>query len=443
MDTKSSTPAPGEKPVARAAIVLAALTLGAFAVGTSEFMVGGVLNEVARSLGVPIPAAGLLISGYAAGVTVGGPLMTMLTGRLERRYQISLLLGIFVAGNLLCAISTSFAWLLLGRLVTAFCHGAFYGAASIAAGSLVPPGQRARAVALVSSGVMIANIFGVPAGAGLAQLLGWQASFWAVGALGGLAGLLLLLILPPVRGSGRPSLRAEARALSRPEVVVGLLLSFCFTAGLFTCVPYLTPMLTDLAHAPADLIPWLLMVFGCGATAGMLLGGRLADWRLRPTLAIAFGAQGVTYLLLALTGSQLTAMWGTVFLLGASAMLALAPLRMMVLEGAADAPGLAATMTSSAFNLGAATGAALGSALLATGLGYAALPIVAIGFAAAATAVLRPVAILRNVRGSIALPSVHRESKEPCRPARNHKRARRLHPPAKAARFPRLLQGRR
>ena len=303
---------------------------------------------------MPVPSAGLLITGYAAGVTVGGPLVTILTGRLDRKLQIALLLAIFILGNLVCALSTSFAQLLIGRLITAFCHGAYSGAASIAAAAAVPSPHRARALALVSAGVMIANVVGVPAGAALGQLLGWQAAFWAVTLLGAAAAIVLLTLLPRDLGSSRSSTLSEFRALGRRQVVLGLLLSLCFACGLFTTLPYLTPMLTELAHAEPNQIPGLLMMSGVGATAGVLLGGRLADWQLLPTIAIALSAQAATYALLSLFGGSLTLMWAIVFLLGLASMLAVAPLRVVVLTGSGEAPGTSSTMTSSAFNLGVA-----------------------------------------------------------------------------------------
>lgn len=393
--SSSITAAPAAK-LAKTSVVVFALTLGAFAVGTSEFMIGGLLNEVAASLQVSIPTAGLLISGYAAGVTIGGPLLTLLTGGLERKRQIGLLLTIFVLGNLLCALSDSFGFLLAGRLVTALCHGAFYGAASVIAVILVPSERRARAIALISSGVMIANVLGVPAGAALGHLLGWQGAFWAVSIVGGCAGLTLLLALPGQLGSVASDARSQLKALRRRQVIIGLLLSSLFTCGLFTSVPYLTPMLVNWSHVSPLLLPWLLMSFGAGATAGTLAGGRMVDWGLMTSLAVAFGAQVFAYGTLGLFIQNDILVWVVVFMLGACSMLAVAPLRTLVLDGAADAPALAATLTSSAFNLGVAIGAAVGSSLLAMGLGYASLPIVALGFPLLALASLAAYVCLRR-----------------------------------------------
>jgi DHA1 family inner membrane transport protein len=363
-------------------VAVLALALGAFAVGTSEFMISGLLGEVAADLDVPIPSAGLLITGYAGGVAVGGPLMAIATGWMDRKRQILLLLAVFVAGNLICALAPSYALLLLGRIVGAFCHGAFHGAASVVAGRLVPEGRRARAIALVTAGVMVANIIGVPLGTALGQLVDWRAAFWAVSILGALAALTLATLLPTDVGRGSGRLLTEARALLRPQVLHGLGLSFCFTVGLFCLFTYISPLLMEVSRAEAGSIPLLLVLFGAGATVGVLAGGRLADWNMRAAIAIAFSAQVVTYLAVAVFCTDLPAMVGLLFLLGVTGMLAVAPLKTLVLNGALDAPGLAATMTSSTLNLGVAVGAAVGSALLAAGAGYAALPGVGVACAA-------------------------------------------------------------
>jgi MFS transporter, DHA1 family, inner membrane transport protein len=374
--------------IATPGMALFALALGAFAVGTSEFMISGLLRNVATDLGVSIPSAGLLVTGYASGVAVGGPLMTILTGQLNRKLQIMLLLVVFIAGNLVCAVSPSYSVLLIGRIIGAFCHGAFYGAASVAAGVLVPTRYRARALATVSAGVMVANVIGVPLGTAFGQMVGWRAAFWGVSALGAAAALALLAVLPKNFTTGEFKLLSEIRALLRPQVLLGLSLSLCFTTGLFSCFPYLTSLLTTVSGAQSQQIPLLLMAFGAGATLGVLGGGRLADWRLRTALIVTFCAQIAAYVAIFGFSENLAAMWVVMFAVGAAGMAAVAPLRMLVLNAAFDAPALASTMTSSAFNLGVALGAALGATLLQLGLDYADLPFASIALAASGVALL-------------------------------------------------------
>jgi DHA1 family inner membrane transport protein len=235
---------------------------------------------------------------------------------------------------------------------------------------------------------MVANVIGVPAGAALGQAVGWRAAFWAVSVLGATAGLSLLVLLPAKMSTDRFRIRAEIVALGRPQVLLGLALSLCFTVGLFSCFPYLTPLLITASGAQPQQIPFLLAAFGIGATIGVLGGGRLADWRLKSALAIAFCAQGAAYLSLMMLSTNLTAMWVVMLAVGIAGMSAVAPLRLFVLNGAHDAPALAATMTSSAFNLGVAMGAALGAILLQSGLGYSQLPGLGVACAAVGLALL-------------------------------------------------------
>jgi MFS transporter, DHA1 family, inner membrane transport protein len=362
-------------------LAILSLSLGAFAIGASEFMIGGLLAEVATDLDVTIPLAGLLISGYALGVTVGGPLLTILTGRISRRNQLLLLVTIFICGNLLCAVAPSYDLLLGGRILGAFCHGAYYGAASVVAGLLVPSSHRARAVAMVSAGIMIANVIGVPCGTAIGQSIGWRAAFWGVSLFGAVAAAAILYSVPASLDGGRARLGAEARALIRPSVLGGMLLCLCFTMGLFSFFSYLTPMLTEVGGAPTSQVPVLLVLFGVGSTAGVLLGGRLADWRLRTSIAVAFAAQAATYAVVAGLASNLIAMYVLLPAVGFVAMAAVAPLKTLVLDAAADAPGLSSTATSGALNLGVAIGAALGATVIDAGFGYANLPLIGAGFA--------------------------------------------------------------
>jgi DHA1 family inner membrane transport protein len=363
---------------------LLALSLGAFAVGTSEFMISGLLPSVAAALSVGIPTAGFLITGYALGVVLGGPAMALLTGRLDRRTTLLLLLTIFVLGNLLCANAPSYALLLAGRVVTSFCHGAFYGLASVVGGALVAPSHRARAVALVTAGVMVANVIGVPIGTAIGQAFGWRSAFWIVALVGGIAAIALVAFVPSSVGGAASRLLAEIRALARPRVLIGLGLCFVFTLGLFGLFAYITPLLLEVSGARADQLPTLLLLFGLGSTAGVLGGGRLGDWNLMRGLIVAFAAQVIAYGAILALGQSLAAMYVLMVFLGAIGMVAVAPLKTMVLAAAQDAPLLASTLTSSALNLGVAVGAAVGALVVDHGAGYVALPWIGMTCAASA-----------------------------------------------------------
>jgi DHA1 family inner membrane transport protein len=373
-----------------------ALSLGAFAIGASEFMISGLLAEVAADLEVTIPLAGLLITGYALGVTVGGPLTSILTGRMNRKNQLLLLVALFVCGNLLCAVAPSYELLLAGRIMGAFCHGAFYGTASVVAGMLVPSGHRARAIALISAGTMIANILGVPGGTALGNWIDWRAAFWAVSLFGATAALAISTFVPDRQQAGSVKLSTEFRALVRPQVVMGLVLCVCFTIGLFTFFSYLTPLLVDVSGADPDVIPLMLVLFGVGSTFGVLLGGKLADWQIATSIAIALAAQASVYFAFWVFSANLTATVTLIPLVGFAAMIAVAPLKTLVIRTASDAPGLASTMTSSANNLGVAAGAALGALLISNGVGLAYLPLIGVAFPLLGLGVLFVVQRLRD-----------------------------------------------
>lgn len=353
---------------------LLALFITACAIGTTEFIVSGLLPQVSMDLGVDIPTAGLLVTSYAIGVVIGGPIMTVLTARLSRRTALLALVAIFIGANVFCALSTSFAATLAARVMSAFAHGAFFGIATVVATGLVADGRRASAIALIGAGVMTANILGVPGGTALGQALGWRATFWAISIAGVIAAAAMVLWLP-ASGAGKPmDLRAEIRTLGRSSVLIGLLMLFLHGVGLFGLFTFIAPLLTTTSGFPSEELPLLLLLFGIGAIVGTVLSGRLADWRLGPSIAIVLVAQGLTYLLFGFLTDNAAAMYVLMVLLGIVGMAAAAPLRVLVLNAARDSPSLAATFCSSAFNLGVAGGATIGSITIASGASYAQLP---------------------------------------------------------------------
>ncbi len=367
---------------------LFALFITAFAVGTAEFVVAGLLPEVASDLGVGIPAAGLLITGYAMGVAIGGPFMTMATGGLSRKTALLVLATLFVAANLACAVSWSYQTMIVARMVGAISHGAFYGIASVVAASLAPEGKRASAVAMVGAGVTIANILGVPGGTALGQALGWRATFWAISAVGGTSVLAIAYWVPGGGGGKTINLRAEVQALGRPRVLSGLLMCFLFTVGMFGLFAFIVPLLTSVSGIPARQIPFILLLFGTGATLGVLLSGRLADWKLGLSIGLIFSAQAVIHLSFVLFASSVVAVYPLMFLLGSVGMAAVAPLKTFVLNAAREAPNLASTLTSSALNFGVAVGATICSAALVRGIGYDDLPWLGVACSLAGLAVI-------------------------------------------------------
>ncbi len=362
---------------------LFALALAAFGIGTTEFVIMGLLPDVAADLGVGVPRAGLLISCYALGVVVGGPLLATAVAGMARKRALLWLLALFVAGNAACALAPGYGLLMAARVATALSHGTFFGIASVVATGLVPPAQRSRAIAFLFSGLTLANVLGVPLGTALGQWAGWRATFAAIVPIGVLAALAIWRWLPSRPAEARPRLRQELAALRRPQVVLALGASVLASASLFSGFTFITPILERAAGLSPRQVTWVLVLFGIGITAGNLVGGRLADWRQLPALV---GISATLMLVAALFGfTSHTAIPAalTVIVWGAVQFACGAPLQVRVVDAAAGAPNLASTLNQSAFNLGNATGAGIGAAALAAGMPYGDLPFVASALAAA------------------------------------------------------------
>lgn len=280
-------------------ISLLCLTIGAFAIGMTEFIIMGLLPNVATDLNVSIPQAGQLITGYALGVAVGAPILTVFTHKIPQKKLLVLLMCIFIIGNALSVIAPTYGLLISARILTAFAHGTFLGVGSIMATRLVAPERRAGAVSVVLAGLTIANIIGVPFGTFIGQQLGWRSSFGAITILG-IISLMGIIRFIPVIAQGPPAnLGQQFRNLVRPQVLLVLLIGALGCGSLFTVFTYITPMLVDISGFAEQSVTWILVLFGVGVTLGNLVGGRLADWKLMPSLIVNFGILAV--LLAALT----------------------------------------------------------------------------------------------------------------------------------------------
>jgi len=360
-------------------LALYALTVGAFGIGVTEFVIMGLLLDVGTDLGVTVSAAGLLISGYALGVVVGAPLLTALTQHWARKTLLLALMAVFTLGNLSCALAPTYELLMAARVLTALAHGSFFGVGSVVATGLVPPQQRASAIAIMFTGLTVANILGVPFGTWLGQHFGWRATFWAVSAVGLLAMAALALFVPaqPANRDGG-SLRADLDALLRRPVLLGFATTVLGFAGLFALFTYIAPLLTQVSGFSAAAVSPILLVFGGGLVIGNLAGGKLADKHLAGTV---LGSLAVLAIVLALTGWALHSQVAAVLfvgLLGAASFATVAPLQMWVLDKAQGAgQSLASSFNIAAFNLGNALGAWLGGAVIASGPGLASLAWVA------------------------------------------------------------------
>lgn len=351
------------------------LALSAFAIGTTEFVIMGLLPEVSTDLHVSITAAGWLVTGYALGVAIGAPFMAVATAKLPKRKALIMLMSIFVIGNLLCALASDYELLMIARVITALCHGAFFGIGSIVAASLVPPNKKAQAVALMFTGLTLANVLGVPLGTALGQAAGWHATFWAVTALGiaSLAGLII--VLPKDQKENATSLRSEIAALSVGRLWLALLTTVFFSGSMFALFTYIAPLLRDVTGVTPQGVTWTLLLIGVGLTIGNLIGGKLADKHLERTLGGTFIAIAVTSVVFSLTSPFLVAAEITLFIWAAATFAAVSGLQVNVVQFGKKAPNLVSTLNISAFNTGNALGAFVGGVVIDAGLNLRWVPI--------------------------------------------------------------------
>jgi len=309
----------------------------------------------------------MLVSGYALGVAVGAPLLAAFTAKMERKHALLLLMGLFILGNALCAIAPNYDVLMVARVVAAFCHGSFFGIGAVVAAHLVPANQRARAIALMFAGLTLANVLGVPFGTFLGQWAGWRSTFWAVTALGVIAALGVFRFVPSLPDLKAPDMRRELRVLREPQALIALGMTVLGFGGVFTVFTYIAPILQEQSHVSPHWTGAVLVLFGVGTTIGNMLGGRLADWKLMPSLMGILVVLTVLLVAFAWTMHSTVASIVTVFLWGIAAFATIAPLQSRVVHVAGDAPNLASTLNIAAFNLGNAGGAWLGGAVLAAG----------------------------------------------------------------------------
>jgi DHA1 family inner membrane transport protein len=359
-------------------LALYALTAGAFGIGTTEFVIMGLLMQVAADLQVTIAAAGLLISGYALGVFVGAPLLTAATSRMPRKAVLVALMVVFTIGNLACALAPDYTTLMIARVVTSLAHGTFFGVGTVVATGLVAPDRKASAISIMFTGLTVATLLGVPAGAWLGLHLGWRATFWAVAAIGVIATAVIATLVPADKSRQDPiHFGEELKAIARPQVLLGLLMTVFGFAGVFAVFTYIQPILTRVTGFAESAVSPILLVFGVGLIIGNLLGGRLADRRLLPALLATLAALAVVLGLMtfALHSKIATVMF--IGLLGVAGFATVPPLQLWVLQKAEGAQNLASSLNIGAFNLGNALGAWLGGMVIAHGAGLEALTWVA------------------------------------------------------------------
>lgn len=350
---------------------LIALALGGFGIGLTEFVIAGLLPEVAADFHVDEAAAGWLISGYALAVVVGALGLTAAATRIPRKAALLGLMVLFIAGNLLSALAPDYGVMLAGRVLAALCHGAFFGIGSVVAASLVAPERQARAIAIMFTGLTAANVLGVPFGTLLGQALGWRSTFWAITVIGVLALIGVAVLVPRDAGEGSSAgLRGELSAFRSGQVWLSLVATVLGFGGMFGAFTYIAYTLTGVSGFPSAAVPWLLILFGLGLFAGNWVGGRLADRSIDGTLLWLLSALAVVLVAFALVAGMPVGAVIALVLMGAFGFATVPALQLRVLSYASHAPTLASGANIAAFNLGNALGAWIGGLTIAAGLGY-------------------------------------------------------------------------
>ena len=379
---------------------LMALAIGAFGIGVTEFSPMGMLPVIADDLGVSIPTAGILISAYAFGVLVGAPVMTLLFANMPRRRLLVLSMGIFTLGNLMSALADSYSALMISRIITSFNHGVFFGVGAVVATQLVPPNQRAGAVAAMFSGLTIATVGGVPLASFVGTTLGWRNAFLGIAGIGLVAMIALRISLPPLVNQEKANIRNELAVLSKGSVLAALLLTVAGASSMFTGFTYIVPILQQETHASTTFVTAMLVLYGVGLAVGNVLGGRYADRTLYGTLIVSLIAVILLLVIFTVTMSSSIVVVPLIFLWGIASFAVVPPLQSLVVQEASEAPNLASAMNIGAFNLGNAVGAALGGGVISAGLG---LPAVALAGAGTALLGLLMVLVASRKKTSFAL----------------------------------------
>jgi predicted MFS family arabinose efflux permease len=357
-------------PAGRLPSVVYVLAAGTFLMLTTEFVVAGLLPEIAGDLHVSVAQAGLLITVFAVGMIVGSPTMALLTRRTPRRVTLMLALGVFAVGHVVVALSSSFPLLLAARFGTAWATGAFWAVASVTATRAAGPGASSRALGLVGAGGMLANVVGVPLGAFAGQLAGWRGPFWALAGLSLAAVVLIARHVPHDGPDQRPApLRSELGALRSGRLWLVLAACATTTGGVLSAYSYISPLLTDRAGLAVGLVPLVLVGFGVGSLIGTVYGGRLGDVRPHTTTIVVAAATAVVLLAICLLSAHPVATVVLVALLGLIGLSANPVLSSLAVRSAGVAPTLGVAMSVSAYNLGTAVGSGIAGSALESGLG--------------------------------------------------------------------------
>ncbi|MGO1481777.1 MAG: MFS transporter [Brachybacterium sp.] len=366
----------------RLRLVILAMSLGAFAIGTTEFASMGLLPQIARDLGVSIPQAGMLITLYALGVVVGAPLVTIAAVRMPRARLLVLLIALIGVGNLLSAMADSYTVLAASRFLSGLPHGAYFGVASLIAARLSPAGRRARSVSLVMLGLTIATMIGVPASTALGQSVGWRSAYVIVVVIAAITALAVWRLVPEPEGAGTTgSIRAELGALRRAQVWFALGIGSIGFGGMFAVYSYIGEIVPGVMGLGERAVPMALFVFGLGMTLGNILAGRLADRSVYGTIFLGLIGMALSLAVFALVAQNAIAGILLLLAIAITSQMMGPSLQLFLLDASPDAPSLAAALHHSALNIGNSLGAALGAAVLAAGWGLLAPAWTGVGLA--------------------------------------------------------------
>lgn len=369
------------------------LTFSTFALGTSEFVIMGLLPDVARDLNVSIPAAGWIVTAYALGIAIGGPIMALASAPLPRKRSLIVLMTVFAIGNALCALAFGYGFLIVARVITAMGQGSFFGIGAVLAASLVPEHRRASAIATMFAGLTLANVAGVPLGTALGNWAGWRMPFWVITGFGFVALIGLIAVLPTRRDEEKADFIVEFRALIDPRIWAALGTTILFTACAFPLFTYIVPMMEEIPGMSSAGVTISLLSVGIGLTVGNFLGGRLADWDINRALACIAIAIAIVSVALRWTSVALIPAEINWFLWGVVTFAAIPASQVNVMRFGERAPNLVSTLNISAFNIGIAIGAWIGGKVLATGHSLIGIPV-----AAAFVAVLAFIATVASER---------------------------------------------
>ena len=352
------------------------LAIGAFAIGMTEFVIMGLLPNVARDFGVSVSQAGQLITGYALGVAIGGPILVMLTIKWNRKMLLLVLMAIFIFGNIVASLSPSYGVMLASRIITSLAHGSFFGIGSILAASMVKPAYRASAMALMFMGLSLSNILGVPFGTLIGQNFGWQMTFVVIAIIGVCAFIGIIFFVPKTKPNNDASVLNELKILKEKRLWLTLAVTLFGFSSVFAYFTYISSVLIDVSHVAENLISYILIIFGVGVKLGNIIGGKLADWNLNKALKIIFVTFILYFILLYFVQMNGFLMVAGVFFFGLIGFSMSPSLQFKSTLISQDAPTLASTLNQSAFNLGNALGAFLGGVVV-TQLPVASLSLIA------------------------------------------------------------------